>query len=1028
MITGNPKPASFSKRIRESLCAMIFLAILLPASPVMAQWQQVSSGITGNLVAGSFANDSTGYLVSADGKVLKTTDTGATWTLCGSLTGTFTSIFCTGPDTVYAGGNQLYCSPDQGATWELVATFTQTITDLCFFGSKHGFLVWPDYQYCYINGVNNQQDNFELHKTDDYGVSWQYKLDQLASSSRFSFVNDSVAYLSGSYEFNYPKCYMGSGNTSKKTLDRGITWSTLWGSALMPKFTFLSFIDQDTGYIIGSNRLLKTFNGCSSLSYTYPPFYPPATTAKDYLFINQIDAYMIGNWDIYVTASEGLAWESDHSSARILNRLIRSGGQTIFCIGDSGTILKKQVIPSPWPDSIYRYLTFPSLVNFGTVDVGASMVDSFYVQNTGNMPISLTLSTSDTFGISLSKTNFTDTLLVSLDKAGYKFIYVNFLPQNEGSYNGVITVKGDQVNTRHVYPSGKCSKYLAGRIAGDTLICKDTVYVRSSVVVDSGATLTFCKGMNIIFMHDSLLIKVKGVLRALGDSASPISFSTLWRYGWYRNSIHLQHANPEDTSVFQYCNIPMDPSVQKSIYIDNSKALIDHCKVSSANAFYTTGHPKIQLLGPYACLELRNSKVYNCGILLIDNKVTIDNCLFTNNFNDYAAIHVTGLSPRLEIRNSEFSDNINGAIRAYGFEHFLISNCTFHGNYSGIVIKRTGSSGGKDNYLLMENCLLHDSKYGIYIEGNAVVKGNRFFHNSSGVWLGKAYDTLLFSGNEIFNNFEDNNAVTLTISNHYVNAHIIQNLIYNNTSWDNGAGIRIMADTSGADTVFLFNNTICNNHTTKGLGSDLYSTGRCVFRNNIIWNLKDTMNSAYVVDLKNTVLDHNCFSQENLIYSGTGNITGNPLFKTPTDFVGYSATAPMTADWMLKSPSPCINTGNPGPFPYIPATDFAGHPRIVDGRIDMGAYEYNSSLSVAGISQEQPCLVFPNPATGYLTVSAPGLRSGELVITDCSGRTLIRSAFHGSARVSITDLPPGIYICTVSEPDGVVCRRKFVRQ
>jgi hypothetical protein len=64
--------------------------------------------------------------------------------------------------------------------------------------------------------------------------------------------------------------------------------------------------------------------------------------------------------------------------------------------------------------------------------------------------------------------------------------------------------------------------------------------------------------------------------------------------------------------------------------------------------------------------------------------------------------------------------------------------------------------------------------------------------------------------------------------------------------------------------------------------------------------------------------------------NGVGNITNAPLFVSPD-----------TGDFHLQASSPCIDTGN---NTYVlTSTDFDGAPRIVNGTVDMGAYEYNSS-------------------------------------------------------------------------------------
>jgi len=58
-----------------------------------------------------------------------------------------------------------------------------------------------------------------------------------------------------------------------------------------------------------------------------------------------------------------------------------------------------------------------------------------------------------------------------------------------------------------------------------------------------------------------------------------------------------------------------------------------------------------------------------------------------------------------------------------------------------------------------------------------------------------------------------------------------------------------------------------------------------------------------------------------------GNISADPMFKNAR------------SNYQLKAGSPAINTGS-NSAPDLPAKDFSGHPRIVGGTIDLGAYEF----------------------------------------------------------------------------------------
>jgi hypothetical protein len=87
---------------------------------------------------------------------------------------------------------------------------------------------------------------------------------------------------------------------------------------------------------------------------------------------------------------------------------------------------------------------------------------------------------------------------------------------------------------------------------------------------------------------------------------------------------------------------------------------------------------------------------------------------------------------------------------------------------------------------------------------------------------------------------------------------------------------------------------------------------------------------------------------------GPGNIDLDPCF-TDTD-IGYwdpneSRADPnddfwVEGDYHLLPDSPCIDSGDPNYIAEPNETDLDGKPRIIGGRIDMGAYEYNPPISV----------------------------------------------------------------------------------
>ena len=85
-----------------------------------------------------------------------------------------------------------------------------------------------------------------------------------------------------------------------------------------------------------------------------------------------------------------------------------------------------------------------------------------------------------------------------------------------------------------------------------------------------------------------------------------------------------------------------------------------------------------------------------------------------------------------------------------------------------------------------------------------------------------------------------------------------------------------------------------------------------------------TNNDAYSDN--GTGLQGTCANQSNQ----NGNFSANPQFINPTK-----------RNYQLRAGSPAINTGSTS-APDLPKKDLAGHPRVVNGKIDMGAYEHQA--------------------------------------------------------------------------------------
>jgi|SRR5271166_241763 len=181
-------------------------------------------------------------------------------------------------------------------------------------------------------------------------------------------------------------------------------------------------------------------------------------------------------------------------------------------------------------------------------------------------------------------------------------------------------------------------------------------------------------------------------------------------------------------------------------------------------------------------------------------------------------------------------------------------------------------------------------------------------------------------------------------------AVIVQNLIYNNSA-DQGSGIYFLVP-SGDNGPLLVNNTIVGTSSSPQ-GSAVYASGfddQVQFFNNLM--IGPSGGNAVFCDstydkTPPTFTDNDAFSSTGSGLQGTcvaqasnnGNISADPMFKGAMNF-------------HLQAGSPAIDTGDNSAPDLLPL-DLGGKPRIVGAKIDMGAYEYQTTAATT-ITPIQP--------------------------------------------------------------------------
>jgi len=116
----------------------------------------------------------------------------------------------------------------------------------------------------------------------------------------------------------------------------------------------------------------------------------------------------------------------------------------------------------------------------------------------------------------------------------------------------------------------------------------------------------------------------------------------------------------------------------------------------------------------------------------------------------------------------------------------------------------------------------------------------------------------------------------------------------------------------------------------------LYLYNMCVITNCILWENLPEQIVNYGLDMTVT------YSDVQGGWEGEGNINADPCFVEP----GYRDVndAWIEGDYHLLQDSWCIDAGDPNYVSEPNETDLDGKPRVMGGRIDMGAYEYSPPI------------------------------------------------------------------------------------
>ncbi len=348
-------------------------------------------------------------------------------------------------------------------------------------------------------------------------------------------------------------------------------------------------------------------------------------------------------------------------------------------------------------------------------------------------------------------------------------------------------------------------------------------------------------------------------------------------------------------------------------------------------------------------------------------------------------IACTGSSPT--IRGNWFRNNYGGgggAISAISFSNPLIVGNVFEEN--------NGAGGGA----------------GVYCSDSAVeVRGNRFVRNVAELEIGGAMhgvrSTLVITDNEFVDNiglggaalhvfdcplvdvrrnrFVRNDGVTLFAGfpgavNWFHSSGILADNVFFANRGDLGGAVCIGDSPPG-----WRNNTIVGTRPSSGRGSNsavfLHGESSLTIRSSIFWD--NVPLSAIGGGAPGKVLVEYCDLQGGAF--GAGNVDIDPGF---VDLGG--------GDLHLRSDSPCRDLGDPALVAASDDADVDGHPRVVAGRVDIGADEF---LRPGDLDFD-----------GQVTGADRGLFVALLLGLDGNPQRLLLADLSGDGVLNGADIPP----------------------
>lgn len=379
---------------------------------------------------------------------------------------------------------------------------------------------------------------------------------------------------------------------------------------------------------------------------------------------------------------------------------------------------------------------------------------------------------------------------------------------------------------------------------------------------------------------------------------------------------------------------------------------------------------------------------------------TISNNTITNNSITSSLVRGTGIeifaldnaSVKAYILGNNISYNYGVGVFIFaenGGQNFsIIDNNSITNNFScGITLN--SSEDGKIQSLISCNNIFSNLGEGILAysningELNTIITKNTIAHHKQGLFnaiklcSSGGQSNLTISSNRIFDNkggiiAETNGGGPFIQHPSFYDLNIYNNLIYNNSTNNSGAGIYLTRYSLGSISAKITNNTLINNQSiiessSNSCGSLFCLNTNLYMENNIFWvnsaysgnpiyissenfpSVSELYNNSSITTIENADINENFYLLDTINMNPLG-----PHFKNPSSFLGNATNAEDSAALHIAdfSIEPCTNSiiidnGNNSFVEF--ESDIDGNLRIMNDTVDLGAYESESKgISLSG--------------------------------------------------------------------------------